>query len=278
MAESGGCSVCGRRDPELPPVCGPCRWLMALRLRELAELAAELASLGFVVRDDRQKWIREERKDDDGQVVEVVVVTTNFPADPVAYWLTPGPIAGASRAPRVAGSRERGVPARFDLLAPAYRTTVGVPGRRDGTHDPDRDQVGTVSVAAVLDSWCRDWIEAAWCPGEHLPLPTIGDLAGWLAVRLEVACDHHPAIGDFAEELRQVHLALRSANGLTEPRPELCDGVPCRRPECDQKALHRVPGSPWVECGSCGLLYTEDEYQEWVRLVASSVRKKGAAA
>src|SRR6266487_4675277 len=195
------CVLCAKREPDLPPVCGPCRWLVDLRLREIPDLAAELYSLGSTQRDARPKWVDE--LDEDGDPTGVRILT-NQPVDPPAHWFTSGPIPGASRAPRVAGSRERGVPVRLDLL--------GRPDTRC-VSDPNHDQTGPIPAAAVLDSWCRDWITYDWCGGSYLPEPTIENLADWLRVRLEDALDQHPAIEEFAGEIHDLHLALLRANG-----------------------------------------------------------------
>jgi len=227
-----------------------------LRLREIPELADELYSLGPVERDDRPRWITE--CDEAGNERRV---QTNWPADPVAYVLTSGPIPGASRAPRVAGSRERGVPVRLDLL--------GRPDTRS-VSDPNHDQAGPLPVAAVLDSWCRDWITHDWCGGSYLPEPTIRRLVDWLRIRLEDAMDQHPAISDFCEEVREIHLALLRANGRTEPKPELCEGVPCS--SCGKRLVYRTPG--YYECDperryeGCQTLLTESEFQSWAALNA----------
>jgi hypothetical protein len=307
------CVVCQKRDPgHFEQVCGPCRWLLDLRLKEIPELLDWLLALGYVERDTRPALppLEEDqsaRDFDRIQAERAAGTVTDFPADPVAYWLTPGPISGASSQPRVSGSRATGVPALLDLSLPArhgrmqdtmvpavrsYQTgrtiTVmldGVPTEvpewvREMVHDEDGkpllvpagDQAGELPVATLLDLWCRDWITYDWCPGDHLPPPTVLDLAHWLRVRLEVACDRHPAIDDFAAELASMHLVLRSVNGLTEPPPQLCENVPCRRKECDAKALYRISGSPYIECGSCELLYAEDEYQAWVKLLSGRIK------
>jgi hypothetical protein len=243
----GACLVCLRRRPYRQQVCDACRSRLRWWLREIPDLIVQLLTLGYVVRD-----VRGVRRDDEGRI---------WPHwDPAAHALPPGPIPGKQSSPRVSGSMERGVPDRLDLTAPAYRD-------REGTTDGHADQLGGPSVAAVLDSWVRWWIQDRG-RGERVPGESVTELVGWLDVRLDDACDSFDAISDFADELREVWISLHRANGLTEPRPEPCLGVPCR--SCDQKALLRVPGSPYIECGGCGGLYTEDEYHTWVRLVARS--------
>lgn len=61
------------------------------------------------------------------------------------------------------------------------------------------------------------------------------------------------------------------------PKPELCEGVPCKSIECDLKTLYRVPGSDYIECASCGNLLTEAEYQAWCKLLAADARGRKTA-
>ena len=120
------------------------------------------------------------------------------------------------------------------------------------------DQVGEPSVAAVLESWAHDWQTYRWA---LLPAPTVPALAWWLGERLEWACDEHPAADDFAAELAHLAAALRPG----APKAELKTGVPCR--DCDRTTLYRWPGSDYIECGSCALLMTPDEYTRWMQLI-----------
>ena len=131
-------------------------------------------------------------------------------------------------------------------------------------YGPSGDQVGDPSVASVLDSWARDWQTYAWA---LLPDPTVSSLSQWLTERLEWACDQHPAVDDFASELRELTSRVRSAAGLTRPKAELKLGVPCR--ECERVTLYRWPGSDYVECGSCPVLMTAEEYTRWTQLIGA---------
>jgi len=143
--------------------------------------------------------------------------------------------------------------------------------------DPNHDQTGPIPAAAVLDSWCRDWITHDWAGGSYLPEPTIRGLVGWLRIRLEDAMDSHSAIGEFADEIHDLHLALLRANGKTEPKPELYEGVPCSR--CGLLTVYWVPvkryrATGYYECdpdcryGGCQKLLTQSEFQSWVALNA----------
>lgn len=71
----------------------------------------------------------------------------------------------------------------------------------------------------------------------------------------------HPAAGDYAENLNQIHNENRSRLGLTRFAQKL--PVPC--PSCDVAALVRSVGQ--VECQSCHRVIQEDQYPFLVRMV-----------
>lgn len=187
-------------------------------------------------------------------LTEIVELYALLPAN-----LMPGQAQGQ----RVSGSREAPLPLRVDPL------DLTMPARAAVVHDPLGDQVGLLSVATVLDSWVRDWRDVRG-KGEGLPGPTVVELGQWLAVRLDDACDDHPAIDEFADEMKALGHQLRRAVGRFEIRPEHLD-VPCRR--CDLMDLHRLPGEDRVECGSCGDLLTEDEYLRWIKMLAPNTKR-----
>jgi hypothetical protein len=166
----------------------------------------------------------------------------------------------ASGGPRVTGTRERPLPLRVDVL------DLSMPARLE-TVNGREDQVGLPSIASTLASWVDDWI-AIRGQHEHMPRQTVTALADWLDNRLDWAAEHHPAFDDFADEIRRLHSQTRVALEITDPRPQLCVGVPCRH--CDLLALfRRSDGSGDVECGACGTLLRPDEYREWTMLVAA---------
>jgi hypothetical protein len=257
---TGSCIICAARDPlpELKPVCGPCRSRLAGQLRDIPQLVGELSGGGFVERDLRHR----EEVDDDGRRV-----ITEWPADPVAHYLTAGPINGQSNAPRVQGSREAPVPIsvdRTDLLSAARSSTAAT--RELAYPEQDEDQIGYLSAATTLDGWCRDMAPDR---RELVPEPTPAVQCRWLLDRLEDVFKH-PAVDEMAKDVGDLWHALRRQAGLTMPKPELCAGIPCRRVDCDLKTLYRVPGSDFIECATCGLLLTLDEYAAWCKLLAAS--------
>src|SRR5690606_34873509 len=114
---------------------------------------------------------------------------------------------------KVSGSRTPPVPPDLDvvdLTSPARPGSSAVKwSGRWAALGGDPDQIGHLPVATVLDFWVRDWIANDWCPGDHLPLPVVATLAGWLETRVDTACDYHPSIDEFAADIRRIHTTLR---------------------------------------------------------------------
>jgi hypothetical protein len=110
---------------------------------------------------------------------------------------------------------------------------------------PRGDQVGHPPVAAVLDQWVRDWLGYRTA-GENPPDPDVASLGNWLRVRTDWACDFHPAVDEFASEVRAILKRLRTA--LSTARHVIRLPEPC--PSCDLKVLTRVSGTDQVRCGN----------------------------
>lgn len=178
---------------------------------------------------------------------------------------------GASTGQRVSGSREAPIPVRLDPL------DLSLPLRgSQAVRDPYGDQTGMVPVVWRLDSWARDW-QTTLVPDQRLPVPTVATLAGWLRDRLDLACRHHPAVDEFAAEMRQTVAALDQALGRVPPKPEPCCGVECDR--CDLRLLHRrADGSGDVECHNqdCRRVMRASEYADWVRWLGAYERGRAA--
>lgn len=107
---------------------------------------------------------------------------------------------GIGNGPKVSGTKAKPIPVRLDvldLLAPARFEDV-----KDRT-----DQGGYYSVATVLASWAHDWQESLF-GDQSINAPSVGGLVPWLRHRLDLACDSHPAIGDFAVEVTRLHTTL----------------------------------------------------------------------
>jgi hypothetical protein len=145
----------------------------------------------------------------------------------------------------------------LDLIVPASLATV---------RDEYADQVGVVPVATRLAAWVADWIDTG-APGSVQPAPTVEILTGWLSVptRLDWACKHHPAIDDFAAEVKEIIGALYAVNGHAAAKPEHMAGIPCPGLTCDMMALYRTAGDIYVECDRCGRLLNPEEYTRWLK-------------
>lgn len=289
---AGSCACCRRRDPRYGQTCDACRSRLAAWLTELPDLHADLTDLqhghvgdhhgepGHTVNDRRTGTRAAISRDVQGR--RLIVREPGHPADPVAHHLPPGPINGPAHGGKVSGSRVPPVPIRIDptdLIGPARQIHLTDLHARYGSRYPEHheDQVGHVSVAGLLDGWVRDWREYR-AAGEGLPpQPTVAVLAGWLADRLTWACDEHPAIAEFRDEVATVRSVLCGHLGLFDV-PDYKRGVPCR--ECGMLTLVRVNGSDYVECGTCPSLLSPDEYERWTGLLAAEAkqRTKGDAA
>jgi hypothetical protein len=149
----------------------------------------------------------------------------------------------------------------WDLLLPYRAKLTG------------EDQVGYLSVITVVTTWTRDW--ATYRAKRELgAVVTVTDHVRWLADRLDWACDDHPAVDEFAAELRTLTRAMRRHVGPETSRPQPCVGVPCRR--CDWKSLARLAdGSGDVECQNpaCRTIYRPAEYTRWVGLLAAALER-----
>lgn len=184
--------------------------------------------------------------------------------DPVARDLPAGTVPAPGRQPRVTGSTE-------DMLAARYVEAAG------GTVNPTGlavDQIGDPPPAVLLDSWARDW-QIVRDMNETLPPPTVYQLCRWLADRLGWALEHHSAMPDFYDEIHTTHSRLWSEAGRGEPKPEHCKAVPCKR--CNRLTLYRsTDGSGDVECrtADCGRVYRRAEYDEWAKMITAPVHRE----
>lgn len=210
-----------------------------------------------------RRWLGELPELFDDVVDPPEASNTRGQLDPIAQHLPAGMVAGASSQPRVSGSPE-------DMLAARYVEAAG------GTVNPlgmAIDQVGDPPPAILLDSWARDW-QLVRDMAETLPPPTVANLSLWLGERLMWALWHHGAMVEFYGEIQALHSRLWREAGRGEARPELCKGVPCRR--CDLLSLWRsVDGSGDVECHNpdCRTMYRADDYHRWVGIVAASAKR-----
>ena len=250
------------RIPHTPPVCDGDR-------RALNTWLGDIRTWHDILVNDEQPIIDQRKHERFGTVyfpdgIRHVFSRGMFPSDPVAALGGVAPINSRPKTPTVTGSRERPLPVNataLDLKAPARS-----PNLTDQAH-PD-DQIGHLSAATVLDAWVRD-IRYQLYPQQHLPPTTVADLVRWLRDRLDDICDHYPDLVGFADALRRVRSPLRAAAGETEPRPELCIGVPCKQDRCGQLTLMRQPDGDIVCINpDCNAVLRPDEYDEWVKTAA----------
>jgi hypothetical protein len=221
------------RDPFFPPVCDLCRSRLAARLWELRDLASLLPAALSPGRNEPQ------RVSGSKEVPLPLVVAALDRAGPA----------------RPDGVRDQLVP-----VVRAWRDVDQVDGDghwfggwhrevvRDEAGTPlltaAHDQDGAPSVAAVLDSWARDWSETFDLP---LPPATVPALVSWLSRHLAYALAHHPAIEEFATEVTSTLYAVRALLNVSRAPIHLADACPA----CGVTALKRFPGEPETECGNC---------------------------
>ena len=257
------CVVCPARRPanhqpnpaDRGQVCQPCRMWIGDTLHEIDRLHGDLVNEPVEQPRDR---------DYAGRDVQGRTVWTGAPA---------APIPARSQQPHVSGSRERQLPIdadRIDLTAPAKVPNPTVHGRRWAG-----DQHGHLSVATRLWQIVHDWRDTLW-PDQHLPKETVSAMVGWATVggppgvRVDGACDGHPAIEAVAVELFEVAGILRRETGTEEPRAKRFLGVACGR--CD--ALSQIAQQPGEDalCGGCGQLYSPEQVQELTRAQVAAMR------
>lgn len=269
---SGDCIICFRRDAYTKPVCDVDRSKLRTWLGDIPSLFAELQGRIDEMSEplDHRPYVATVVETAPGtkkRVTRVWQVLTMRAADQVSYLLPAGGTSSPSRTGPVSGSKEPRLPIdvdEVDLLGPPRPLMP----ERDFRGE---DEAGHDAVASVLDFWARDWREARGGL-ERLPDPYVPALASWLLRRVDDAMDAHPAIDEMWNDVRRIHGALRVQIGDLEPRPQYLNGIPCGR--CKAQALWRVSGSEYAaECGACGWLPTEEEYDEHVKARAVEARR-----
>lgn len=265
-----GCVVCpvvrpdaDPRDPHNPPVCDGDRRLLDTILGDITILHDELVNPEAPIIDNRQyerygtAYFKGGHRHTFSRGLR--------PADPLAALGGVAPINSKRKAPSVSGSREAPMPISADQHD--LKAAARVPNPTAAARRHPEDQIGVSSTATVLDSWVRVFREDLWRE-QHLPPGTVDLLATWLRVRLDDICDHHPAVDEFAGEIKAQRGRLRAATGQVEPQPERCDGIACKR--CDQATLYRQPDGD-VHCvnADCRAVYRPDEYQDWLQTLAA---------
>lgn len=125
---------------------------------------------------------------------------------------------------------------------------------------------GADTPLARLDSWAQDW---AGMLDQALPGATVYELCGWLSARLPWACDHHPAIDEFAQDVRDITGQLRMFAG--RERGERVGNCP-RAYGTDRcnTALYVDPYVHEIECSRCHMKWKQ-QAGEWIHLRAQQL-------
>lgn len=184
--------------------------------------------------------------------------------------------------PKVSGSHDPPLPLVVEIVDLTLPSRIGSADiRMRGAWSQvggDPDQLGGLSIATELDFWVRDWRESRMV-GEALPVPTVATLAGWLLVRLDDACDQHPAIDEFAVKVHKLRTSLQRAIGEQKRNGEPVGRCPTKLRDdtrCNTK-LYADPYLDQIACGRCGTAWPR---RQWLSLAAAQddVRDEGAAA
>ncbi|MFE7609232.1 hypothetical protein [Streptomyces celluloflavus] len=146
---------------------------------------------------------------------------------------------------------------------------TGAPGPRvTATKEPPApldlgvlDQI--TGTTAVLDTWLTDWHDRlGWSPPTYHADP-LTEAARALRLNLPWAVENHPAMDDFATELRDLH---HQATATLDPPertipagtcPTVTEDSPCGT------ALRIAPGDTVIHCPKCA---TQWPQHTWLRL------------
>lgn len=131
-------------------------------------------------------------------------ITTDLAAL-VKAWSTLSAEPGRGGTERISGTRDKPLGVKIpalDLMA-AVTSVAAIT-------DPHRDQVGQIPVAAILETWAREWARhlGHMLPALHVPL-----LARWLDLRLDWACNSYPAVDVYAREIKAALAACEAVMG-----------------------------------------------------------------
>jgi hypothetical protein len=165
---------------------------------------------------------------------------------------------------RVSGSRELPSPVNITALGvtePTYARGLRAEPELDLRHDPGAasDQIGIGQPAATLDQWVTDWIESR-DQHENQPVPDLFAIVSWLLNRLDWACDEHPAIDEFAHEIKVMVKALR---GITREQTSGASAGKCPAKLRDETRcgtpLTVDPYVDEIQCRRCGTKWQRRE-------------------
>lgn len=176
----------------------------------------------------------------------------------------------------------------WDLLHTPHRAVDALPSPVDVA-----EQVGWLPVPVVLGGWVDDWA-CVRDLGETGPVADVLAQVRWLSDRVEWACDHHPAVDDFASEVSTLARIVHALGPGSAERHEACDGKGCDdchgRGAVPVAAAQRMPGQPCPRCHytaltrrhdgevrcehpDCGTIWREAEYEHITRAAAAGLRR-----
>ena len=136
---------------------------------------------------------------------------------------------------------------------------------KEGTRYP-QDQLGSIQPRELLWWWVQDW---AGIRRESTPSEWTEALAEWLVERVEWACDNHPAVDEFAQDIRDLTRALRAF--APKEQGESAGRCPQKRGDvrCDTP-LYVDPYVDTIRCTRCGTEWKRREGQ-WMHLRGQQV-------
>lgn len=133
-----------------------------------------------------------------------------------------------------------------------------------------QDQLGTIPPLELLWWWCEDWHGVLSQRG--MPGPTMASVCSWLLVRLDLACSDHPAVDEFARDVKDISGQLRVFG--TKDRGEPAGRCPRMNGDarCDTP-LYVDPYVDEIECSRCHTKWKRREGQ-WMHLRAQQEAAK----
>lgn len=145
-----------------------------------------------------------------------------------------------------------------DALMPGRRGGDGRSATRTAPLPCNLDALdlrGRGGIEGVLASWAADLCEReGWQLRQYGTVETaVRANAAQLSMNLILICDEHPAIREFADEIRQITGQARRL--VTGEKPPIRVPVQC---ECGQ-VLRVTLDSPGARCGGCGTQYGHSE-------------------
>ncbi|MFG2748050.1 hypothetical protein [Streptomyces xanthophaeus] len=146
------------------------------------------------------------------------------------------------------GTKTAPLPGRLDTINLVGPAAVG---RVDGPLD---DQLGDVPIVGVLGGWVQLVIEER--PAKPPTAATEITLAAWLTLHLGWS-SQQPWAGEMRSEL---HDMMRSIWRITSLQPRTrAISRPCPRDACQMLTLIERDWVQYIECTSCGGLWTKSE-------------------